>query len=482
MIASVRVRLALWHTATLAILLIGFAVATYLYLGRTSLKRTDRLLAEAASAFVGEMGAESGDEAPGLGAAREAANDFRLGSTRILLFDFGYHLVAAGPVDARRSGANPTQIGLALARLSPQRTIHFTLPGREGGYRAYVAPAGSLLVVAVQSLEFRRESLEGVRTTFLLAIPLALLLAGTGGYLLARRTLGPVVMMSSQAGRISAWNLHERLPVPNPDDELGQLASILNDLLDRLGTALDLQRRFMADAAHELRTPVAILRGEIDIALSRDERPSAEYREALGIVRAEGLRLSGIIEDLFLLARADAGQRALRPTELYLNELAAECIRSVRSLAAAKAIELRCNAGEDAPFLGDEELLRRLFLNLLDNAVKYSPAGAVVDIAIRRTSDDYEISVRDTGAPIAKASRNRIFDRFFRLLNTSDGEASSHSEGAGLGLSIARWIAEAHGGSLSLAPATDSGNEFLIRLPFRHSPEPLHSALAAPHG
>ncbi|MDB4949664.1 MAG: hypothetical protein JWM27_2313, partial [Gemmatimonadetes bacterium] len=364
---------------------------------------------------------------------------------------------------------SPAAVAAALARAPAGRPALLTLADDEGGYRVYAAPADlpgeRLIVAAGQPLAERQESLEGVRTTFAVAIPLALLLAGVGGYLLARRSLAPVVAMSVQARRIGAANLHERLPVPNPRDELGRLATVFNGLLARVGDTVEQQRRFMADAAHELRTPVAILRGEADIALSRGERPPAEYRDALGVVADESRRLSRLVDDLFLLARADAGQQPLVPTELYLNELAGECVRAMRTLAAARDVRLACEAPGDLPLRGDDALLHRLVLNLLDNAIKHSPPGSRVALTLHAAPGGYRLAVRDSGPDIGPEVRARLFERFFRADPARARGAPSTTAGAGLGLAIARWVAEAHGGTLALSPADGRGNEFALFVP-----------------
>ncbi len=210
------------------------------------------------------------------------------------------------------------------------------------------------------SLRQPEEFLESIRHVFALIIPFGILLASAGGYLLARKTLSPVVSMSEQASRIDATNLHDRLDVKNERDELGLLAHSFNQLLDRLAASIDLQRRFMADASHELRTPISILRGEADVALSRAERPSSEYRESLGIVREEARRLSQLVENLFTLARADAGNYPLTKTHFYLDELLAECVRAARTLAAAQNIRLDIHSEEELLVDADEALIRRM--------------------------------------------------------------------------------------------------------------------------
>jgi heavy metal sensor kinase len=342
------------------------------------------------------------------------------------------------------------------------------MEGGRSGYRAFVRKfplkGQTYTLVILQSLHPQREMLEEVRVTFAWVIPIAIFLASVGGYFLARKSLAPVVAMSSQAGRISAENLHERLPVQNARDELGRLAASFNELLERVDQSFERQRRFMSDASHELRTPAAILRGESEVALSRTERPAEEYRESLAVLNAEAQRLTQIVEDLFTLTRADAGQYPLSPGDFYLDELVADCTHAARSLASAKQITLTCEVPEELPIRADEALLRRMILNLLDNAIKYTPAGGRVTVSCERTGAAYALNVMDSGPGIPEELQLRVFERFFRA-DKARTRSENDGGGAGLGLSIARWIAEAHHGRLILAHSDSSGSTFSALLP-----------------
>jgi len=273
--------------------------------------------------------------------------------------------------------------------------------------------------------------------------------------------------MASKARTIGAANLHDRLAISNQRDELGQLAISFNDLLDRLEDSFERQRRFIADASHELRTPVAILRGEAEVTISRPERSSAEYRESLTVLRDESQRLAHIIEDLFTLTRADAGQYPITPRDFYLDELASDVLRHARSLALAKEITLSPSIEPELLFHGDEALIRRLLLNLLENAIKYTSHGGKVTLECKKQSAHYVVSITDSGPGISPELQSRIFERFFRA-DKARSRSETDSGGAGLGLSIARWIAEAHHGQLELARSDTSGTTFTVTLPAPH--------------
>ena len=329
-------------------------------------------------------------------------------------------------------------------------------------------------LVILQSLHPQQEMLEEVAATFAWVIPIAILLASGGGYFLARKSLAPVVAMSTQAGRIGAANLHERLKIENERDELGHLAGSFNSLLDRLSQSFERQRRFMADASHELRTPVAILRGEAEVALSQQARSLEEYRESLQVLHQEAERLTHIVEDLFTLTRADAGQYPLQPRDFYLDELVSECVHSARTLALARKICLNFEEASESPIHADESLLRRMILNLLDNAIKYTPEGGRVTVTCRRTGKEYALSITDTGGGIPAELQPRIFERFFRA-DKARSRTENDGGGAGLGLSISRWIAEAHDGRLELVRSDSAGSTFTAYLPAEPFPSATNS-------
>ncbi|HEX8850827.1 MAG TPA: ATP-binding protein [Gemmatimonadaceae bacterium] len=481
MIASVRGRLALWHTLVLATLLVAFASLSYKLLERSLARRTDSYLAESTGAVALDLAsAHVADMADSL-AAEDALGEFGMRDLGFLVYDERGAIVATdAPAAGDRDGwaIDTAKVRAAVAGMGGSARFA-TIPEGRSEIRIYALPRRSvtgrrITVVGATPLDDQAQLLEEFRTGFVIAIYFALLLSLAGGYALAQRSLAPVVAMSERAAALGATSLHERLPVANPNDELGRLASTFNDLLARLDTAFEQQRRFMADASHELRTPVAIMRGEADVALSQPRRDAEEYREALRVVRDEGRRLSRVVADLFLLARADAGRRPLQRTELYLDELVAECVRAARALGTARGTSVTLRPptgaasdddGDEWSFEGDEELLRSLVMNLLDNAIKHSPPGSAVDVRLTRDADSYRISVSDDGPGIPEDARAQVFERFFRVDRARAREAASESGGAGLGLAIGRWVAEAHGGTLTLAATSEHGSTFEITLP-----------------
>ena len=330
--------------------------------------------------------------------------------------------------------------------------------------RVTIPPGVEYVIVVGTSLEPTDEELESLRGILAYLVPLSLVIAGIGGWFLAGRSLSPVVAMADRARRIGVESLNARLPVANPRDELGLLAGTFNELLARLETSVEQQRQFMADASHELRTPVTIARTAARVALQQPTRTESEYRETLEIVEQETIRLSRIVDDMFTLTRADAGNYPVRTTSMYLDEVVDEVVRAARVVAATRDVSITVECLHSAAFTGDEELIRRLIVNVFDNAIRYSPAKGTVRVALDRAGDVYAVSVSDQGPGIPAEAQARIFERFYRVdtARTHDGVSDG---GAGLGLALARWIATVHGGDVRLAASSRLGSTFVITLP-----------------
>lgn len=474
MFNSVRVRLTLWYSAMMAGVLIVLSAVTFLILQKNVVRRTDTSAEEQAESFLKTVNAEVHDES-GPETLQEALEvaiaEHRFRETVFVVLDQAGGVMASSESripQGRNDDAPVESLQDSIRRIAagrkPSQTVHVGRRAYRSYFRNFSVERKDCTLIVLQSLHWQEEFFETMTGAFVVVIPLAILLASSGGYFLARRSLAPVTAMGAQARQISADNLDQRLAVKNPDDELGKLAQNFNDLIDRIEKSFTQQRRFVADASHELRTPVAILCGESDVTLSQADRSPEEYRESLVVLRSEARRLKHIVEDLFTLARADAGQHPLVLSDFYLDELVTECAKSMRTLAAAKQISLRCDATKEIPMRADESLLRRMLLNLLDNALKYTPPGGEAHISCGQTEEGYDLVIRDTGHGIPDEMQSHIFERFVRV-DKARSRGESDGGGAGLGLSISLWIAQAHGGSLELTKSGTSGSTFSVFLP-----------------
>ena len=295
----------------------------------------------------------------------------------------------------------------------------------------------------------------------LLGFPIALLLAGVGGYALARKALAPIDSMATQAKKISAERLGDRLSIENPEDELGKLGTVFNGMLGRLQAAFDQLRRFTADASHELRTPLTAIRSVGEVAL-QDQRSPAEYRDVIGSMLEEVDRLTRLAESLLALSRADAGHVQLQREDIALLRLAEEASSVVEVLAEEKRQQIDIAGDANLLVSVDRLILRQAIVNLLDNAIKYSPPGSQILVRVQSGGDQQVfLDVIDQGPGIPSEHQPYVFDRFFRV----DKARTREWGGAGLGLSITRWAVEAHGGEITLESEEGHGSTFRVSLP-----------------
>jgi two-component system OmpR family sensor kinase len=315
------------------------------------------------------------------------------------------------------------------------------------------------LVQVAMPLRRTRQTLWRYAETLLVLVPLGVVLAAAGGWVLARRALRPVDRMTQSALRISAEDLSRRLERRGTRDEIDRLADTLNAMLARLQAAFVEMQRFAADAAHELRTPLTALKGGIEVAL-RAERTTEEYRRVLASSIEEVDQLIRLAEDLLLLSRSTAGLTAAR-RPVDLEPLCLEALEVGVRLAKGKGVTVRMGPLTPVVVKGDAAAIRRALLNLVDNAVKYTPAGGSVVISLERRPEGAAIVVEDTGIGIDAADTQRVFEPFVRL----DAGRSRDTGGSGLGLAIARSIVLAHGGALDVESRPGAGSRFTIRLP-----------------
>jgi two-component system OmpR family sensor kinase len=472
MFGSVRARLTLWHVGVLALLLVGFSLGLYVLLRDNFYERADGILKSVCSATVSILTKELSESGLDELAARDAVKTLNLPEHTLAILDAQGGLLAEKPVGISEL------IRFPVASELEDGAIHLATVTMTGGdlrrvaaVRVTLDPVGrTYTIVTSRSLTPLLGELAADRLILAIAVPCGLLLAATGGWFLARKSLEPVMVMSEQALRIGAENLDQRLSIANPGDELGKLAGAFNDLLSRLNAAFAVQRQFMADASHELRTPISVLRTTAAVTLGKSQREEDDYRSALTIVDEQSRRLTRIVEDMFRLARADSGQLTLQKHSFFLDDMLSEATRAARILGVPKDVAVVSPPLPESPYEGDEDLLRQLVSNLLDNAVKYTPTGGKVNVDLRRKNGAYWLSVSDTGPGIPAEAQSRVFERFFRVdtPRSRPGDPGIGG-GAGLGLAIAQSIAQAHGGSLSLERSDSCGSTFLAVLPIQSS-------------
>jgi two-component system, OmpR family, sensor kinase len=332
--------------------------------------------------------------------------------------------------------------------------------------RVVITPSRTgYVVVAGQSLEPVEDELESLAEILWYVVPIAVVVAGIGGWAIARHMLLPVSALSKQARLITARALGARMPIANPNDELGGLAHTFNDLLQRLEESFATQRQFTADASHELRTPIATARTAVSVTLKQPHRDEAEYRDALRIVEDQTWRLTRIVDDMLTLARADSGEYPLRIIGFYLDELVQDVARGARVLARSNA-RVEVSAPVETPFNGDEDLLRRMLLNLVDNALQHVPPDGEIHIALEQRDAEVRITVADNGPGIPIEAQAHIFERFYRADRARSRRDAAEGTGAGLGLAIAKWIASVHQGRLDLVRSDSTGTIFEAVFPF----------------
>jgi len=459
---TVRTRLTLWYTGVLVAILLVVSALSYSLLRWSVLHDVDQSLVTTAQ-VVREASEEVAATTviPG----PEAALRELLGPE---FYDKFFQLM--DPEGRPRARSRLRRQG--MLSLSPQaranaargRPTFETRDLGEGPARLLTVPVlrGGRVVEIVQvgmSLEAAEHTLSRYLTILLVLVPVATVLAAGGGLLLARRALRPVDTMSLTARRITAEDLSRRIPRRATGDELDRLAETLNEMLDRLEDAFGQVRRFAADAAHELRSPLTALRGGIEVAL-RGERTPEEYRRVLRSSLEEVERLTHLAEDLLLLSRFSVTVSAPRE-RVELEPLVMDVLDVGIQLAHGRGVSIVSTELTPLTVVGDASALRRALLNLVDNALKYTLAGGKVEVSLTRADGRAAIAVRDTGPGIAPADAERVFQPFVRL----DAAREDAAEGTGLGLSIARSIVAAHGGELSLESVPGAGSIFTIRLP-----------------
>jgi two-component system, OmpR family, sensor kinase len=483
---SVRTRLTLWYTLLLLSTLLLFGVLSYYFTGDTLSKNLDRsLMAEARwmrdfiepQANKLKAGHTSGDAIgitkvppviigplpPEDDLATQEADEiwtqiFRhsLQSPKKTFIQF---LDRRGAIIYRSPSLGPDS--LVFPDTIRYNTITLTTSELDGQLVRIAATRDQNFTYIIgYPLSDLRDLLDNLYVIFIVLIPIALAFSIVGGLALAKKSLQPVDEITRQAHRITAENLDQVIAVPNVDDEIGRLGATINDMIRRLHESFARVRQFSADASHELRTPLTVVRGEIELALRTNKSPE-EYRRILESTLEETLRLTSIIDNLLTLAKADQGRAQAELTEVELEQLIEELYEDGMILAASKNITLQLRSVVPITIVGDKGRLRQLFLNLVDNAVKYTAPGGSVTLALEQRGNAAVFEVADTGIGIPESELGKIFDRFYRV----DKARSRELGGTGLGLSIAKWIAELHRGTISVKSEIQKGSTFTVTLP-----------------
>jgi signal transduction histidine kinase len=467
MIDSVRVRLALWFVLVLAILQVGFCTTVYFLLSHSIYTSVDTILGKVTQDVTAALGDQLNNDPDTFYVPARALQSLYHTGGAFAIYDLNGHLLADRPEGtAARLAPFPSD-------RSPSENLQlYTLTlGKSNQHRmsaqvvSFPDHGVSYVVVTSHMLDPMLSDVRVIRRIFNIAVPILLVLAGLSGWLLSRKSLAPVVEMAERARRIGADNDSERLRVYNRRDELGRLAIAFNELLDRLSNALSQQRLFMAEAAHELRTPISVIRTATEVTLDQEHTDETEYRAVLSIAAAQARHLSRTVEDVFRLARADMGHDNLRIANVYLDEVLGEAGRNAAILAQAKGISVVTLEMQESPFKGDEELLRQMVSNLLANSIKFTPRGGTISLGLEEHDGNYLISVEDSGVGIPSEAMDHIFDRFYSGRPAPIEDSDSTVIGTGLGLSIARWVAEAHHGTLRLLSTGEHGSTFVAELP-----------------
>jgi len=371
---------------------------------------------------------------------------------------------ANGEVRLRTQELAEDGVPASLGAVSAEPSFaDYSLPtvGRQRVLSSQLSVASQIYTIRLMtSLSAVDHELAELLTAVLLAVPAAILISGAVGYLLARKALAPVESLRKQTRQITADRLDRRLPVANPEDELGRLAATINEMIGRLERSFLEVRRFTADASHELRTPLTALRAEIEAALRRPALPE-EHQHLLGSILEECQWLTRLTDQLLTLSREDAGAKPRAGEKLDLVAAIRDVAETMKPLAEERGLHLQMSGVQGCEIHGNPARVRQVIYNLIDNGIKYTPAGGKIEIDIQRRDETAIVTVKDTGIGIAPEHLPRVFDRFYRV----DKARSREQGGTGLGLSIAQSLIHAHGGTIELRSVQGAGTTCTIVLP-----------------
>jgi heavy metal sensor kinase len=446
---SIRARLTAWYSLVLLAGLTLFGAGIWLVISHSLRASLDETLAEDAKGVTTVLQSETEpdhlrEELTEYASATPGGNLMEVRNSQ------GQQIVASKTVSMEQSDS-ASAYGVQVRPSGQYRTFTTNVSVNAGQYRVLVATP----------MDPTEATLSRVRMLLLWSTPVVLLLASLGGYWISRRALAPVDEITRSARVIGIQSLSQRLAVPASGDEIQRLSETWNGMLARLEAAVKRLSQFTADASHELRTPIALIRTTAELTLRRERSPET-YREALRQVLLESERTTRLVEDLLLLARADAGLPSLPLERLELIPLVRDVCRQGQILAGARQLEISAEIPDEPVFVeANDPALRRMLLLLLDNAVKYTPSGGRIILSVDRGPAGATVAVSDTGIGIPETALPHVFERFYRVDESRNRDAG----GTGLGLSIAKWIAERHHASLEAESVVGQGSVFRIRFP-----------------
>ncbi len=467
---TIRVRLTLWYVVVLLLILGTFSGYLYVRLGQTLQQQADRTLTLDAQHVTSNLNVQSGTVTLG-----DAVSNLPPGVILMLYDTSGRQIASSEP------NFNSPTIQEAIQLGRNNQTTFLTTRVSGSSWRVLTQPvfddnkqAVGVLQVA-ESQHQTNAALNELRILMAVAVPLTLLVAVVGGMFFTSRALDPIDRITRAAKRIEAGDLSQRLNMPASADEVGRLAATFDEMLERLERAFSQQRQFTAAASHELRTPLALLMSHTEVVLQRP-RTVGEYRATLEEIQAEVQTMRLLVSELLMLARADSGKETLAQEPVALASLVEDVVPSLDPLAEEHGITL--TLGELAPCTveGDQTRLTQMLINLVDNAVKYTPAGGNVHVTVKATKEQAVITVTDTGVGISAEHLPHLFERFYR----AEASRSRDAGGTGLGLSIVQWIVQAHHGSIEATSTLGKGSTFTVTLPLAAVPTLPPQAMPTP--
>lgn len=464
---SIRWRIALWNTAAFAVILLGFGLAVYGLLRKTHYDQVDRRLQAQFCDLTNHSVGTGNPWGPLLAQKNGGYSAYVLDKDRQVVEQAGNLSREDMAVVDAPNGEAPRFDTDYLPGAGHVRRLIAWMPN--------VEPERTVVILA--DLEHVDEELWEVIRTLLITTPITLLAAASIAYFLAYKALSPVDGLRRMTNEITAERLDRRLPIRNPADELGLLAQTINSMIARLERSFSEIRRFTADASHELRTPVSVIRSEAELGLAAAHCSEPARKRFESIVEECG-RLADLTTQLLALCREEAGLTQMRRAPVHLRSLISDSVAIMRPLAEAKQQELVVDIQDDAVILGDAERLRQVFCNLLENAIKYTPGGGRLSVTLVRHNSEAVLTIEDNGIGISSEDLPRVFDRFYQ---TTPGRSEG---GAGLGLSIVKSIVTAHQGRIEVASKVGSGSVFNVFLPtVEHGPRTDSDGFsAARHG